>query len=138
MITFRYKLESIGSSKIFRPIAEVQLKSRSGHWIKFNPYIDSGADLTMIPLSLGRLLGLQIKRNQIKQIGGISGSVAVSYHVMPLKIESYIINTQIAWAHIEDVPPLLGRKGVFDNFNITFKQKQREVEFVYHENNSKY
>ena len=57
---------------------------------------------------------------------------------MPLKIESYIINTQIAWAHIEDVPPLLGRKGVFDNFNITFKQKQREVEFVYHENNSKY
>lgn len=129
MITFKYKLESTGNGKIYRPVAEIQLKSNTNRWIKFHPYIDSGADLTMVPLSLGRLLGLHVKDNKIKQIGGIRGSVPVSYHIIKLKIGSYALDIEIAWAMIEDVPPLLGRKGIFDNFTITFKQEQKLIEF---------
>ena len=82
MIIFKYKLEPGRSpgQLIYRPVAEVYLYTKSGNWIKFNPYIDSGADVTLIPLSLGRLLGLEIDKNKIEEIGGIKGSIPVIYH----------------------------------------------------------
>lgn len=72
MIIFKYKEELTSRrEKIKRPVAEVFLKTQSNSWIKFYPYIDSGADVTLIPLSLGRLLGLEIDEGKIQQIGGI-------------------------------------------------------------------
>ena len=49
MIVFKYKKEMSG---VKRPLADVFLKTVSGYWIEFHPYIDSGADVTLIPYSL--------------------------------------------------------------------------------------
>lgn len=131
MIVFRYKQEPsrIPGKLISRPVAEIYLKSKSGSWIKLNPYIDSGADVSLIPLSLGNLLGLSVDEKKIEQIGGIRGSVPVIYFQCPLKIGDVQFSTQIAWALIEEVPPLLGRADVFDKFNIQFKQKEGLIIF---------
>lgn len=113
MIIFKYKKEvSRNKSKhIQRPIADVFLKNKSGGWIEFHPYIDSGADVTLIPLSLGRLIGLRLDENKVEQIGGVE------------------LNVHIAWALIEEVPPLLGRADIFDYFHVTFKQDQGIILF---------
>lgn len=124
MIVFHYKREParIPGHFVYRPVAEVYLKAISGKWIEFNPYIDSGADVTLIPLSLGKLLGLEIDKNKIEEIGGIKGNVPVIYTKAALRIGDKEILTQIAWALIEEVPPLLGRTDIFDNFKVTFDQ----------------
>ena len=131
MIVFRYKKESLGLGHgiVFRPVADVFLQSSAGVWIEFHPYIDSGADITMIPLSLGKLLGLHLRDDQVQQIGGIRGSVPVMYGNAPMRIGEEELSVQIAWALIEDVPPLLGRADVFDPFDVTFKQHDRTIEF---------
>jgi hypothetical protein len=131
MIVFKYKEESLGlkEERIKRPIANVFLKSRSNSWIEFHPYIDSGADLTMIPLSLGKLLGWGFSSKKVEQIGGVRGSVPVIYKNNLMRIGEKEFNARVAWSLIEDVPPLLGRADVFDIFEVTFKQKKGIILF---------
>lgn len=110
-------------------MADVFLKTNSGRWIEFHPYIDSGADVSLIPLSLGKLIGLKIDDKKIEQIGGIRGSVPMVYHQNKIKIGGLELTIQIAWALIEEVPPLLGRTDIFDFFNVTFRQKEGVILF---------
>lgn len=110
-------------------MADVFLKSKSGGWIEFHPYIDSGADVTLIPLSLGKLIGLSQDHKRVYQISGIRGSVSVIYSQIFMKIGGIEIRTKIAWTLVENVPPLLGRANIFDKFHITFKQDQEEIIF---------
>ncbi len=131
MIIFKYKEESlgVGRGKIRRPVADVYLKTNSGSWVEFHPYIDSGADLTMIPLSLGKLLGLEVDEKKIQQIGGIRGSVPVIYTKNYIRIGEVKFIVNMAWSLIEDVPALLGRAGVFDIFKVTFEQYKSTIIF---------
>lgn len=131
MISFKYKEESLGPNKgkIKRPVADIFIKTKANSWIEFHPYIDSGADVTLIPLSLGRLIGLVADENKIQQIGGIRGSVPVIYSKIDMMIGKYKIEADIVWALIEDVPPLLGRKDIFDFFKITFQQYKELIIF---------
>lgn len=129
MIVFKYKEETAAKGKIKRPVADVFIKNSHGGWIEFHPYIDSGADVTLIPLSLGKLLGLSIDEKKIEQIGGIRGSIPVIYLKKEIKIGGIQFPIQIAWALIEEVPPLLGRTDIFDKFNVLFKQKENLIIF---------
>jgi hypothetical protein len=133
MTVFRYKPEihGIKNEIIWRPVADIYLRGQNRSWFELHPYIDSGADVTMIPLSFGKLLGLSTNKSEIKQIGGIRGSVPVTYRKLPMKIGDYQMNVNVAWALIEEVPPLLGRTDIFDKFDVTFKQTKRIVEFTY-------
>lgn len=131
MIIFKYKLEPsrVKDQFIQRPVADIYIQAKSGKWIKFNPYIDSGADVTLIPLSLGKLIGLSIDEKKIEQIGGLRGSVPVIYFKSEIKIGTFQFPAQIAWALIEEVPPLLGRTDIFDKFNVQFRQKEGTIIF---------
>lgn len=129
MIIFKYKEESAAKGKIKRPVADVFIKTNSGAWIEFHPYIDSGADVTLVPLSLGKLIGLSFDENNIEQIGGIRGSIPVIYLKTEIRIGGIQFSIQIAWALIEEVPPLLGRTDVFDKFDVLFKQKEKLILF---------
>ncbi|MBI2611166.1 hypothetical protein HYW54_00280 [Candidatus Gottesmanbacteria bacterium] len=131
MIIFRYKEEPSGKKNelIKRPIADIYIRSKSGPWIEFHPYIDSGADVTLIPLTLGNLIGLKVDEKKIEQIGGIRGSVPAIYSQEKIRIGDNILSARIAWALIEEVPPLLGRTDIFDSFHVTFKQNQGIIIF---------
>ena len=130
MILFRYKKEEGESGSVVkRPVADVFLKSIDGPWIEFHPYIDSGADLTMIPLSLGKLLGFKKRDGKIKRIGGISGSAPVIFVRGQIKIGDYQFSIRLAWCQTENVPPLLGRADIFDQFDIIFKQTEELILF---------
>ncbi|MBI4130752.1 hypothetical protein HY468_05520 [Candidatus Roizmanbacteria bacterium] len=100
--------------------------------MKFYPYIDSGADVTLIPLSLGNLLGLRVDNHHVQKIGGISGSVSIIYTKRNMRIGNSEFTSRIAWSLHEDVPPLLGRLDVFDQFDITFQQEKKRIVFEEH------
>ena len=130
MTIFRYKEEKMGrGKKIRRPVADIFLKTQADNWIEFHPYIDSGADLTLIPLSLGKLLGFSADRRRVEQLGGISGSLPVIFEetIMRLGEEEFLIH--LSWAQVENVPPLLGRTDIFDVFEVIFRQYEDKVIF---------
>ncbi len=46
-----------------------------------------------------------------------------------MRIGELVFNVKIAIALVEDIPYILGREGVFDKFEICFRQREKVIEF---------
>ncbi|UCE38981.1 MAG: hypothetical protein JSW00_07100 [Thermoplasmata archaeon] len=128
MIKFYYrKMISPALGEIKRPIADILIQTVYGKWIKFRPFIDSGADITIIPHSVGKYLGF-VMEDKIVEFGGVSGKhLPVIIKKMKMRIGDIELEPRVGWALIEEAPPLLGRLDIFNKFNITFKEKDEIV-----------
>ena len=94
-------------------------------------YIDSGADLTMLPFGAGLALGFRQRGGEgVQEIRGVSGG-GVSYLVrrITMELDGLRIQVRVAWALIEEVPFLLGRLDIFPRFEITFREADRTIAF---------
>lgn len=132
MIEFDYREErSRTGDVILRPVAKVHVLKPQGEWIPHYFYVDSGADYTVVPYRVGRFLGLEPVASEVKEMGGIGGIVGARFATVPLRIDRHQFDCVIAWAQIEHVPLLPGRKDVFDRFDITFRQKDRKTAFAW-------
>jgi len=130
MIIFRYREErSKILGKIRRPVAEVKILSLKGKWVEFHPYIDSGADITLIPYTLGLYIGFKSPSQIVELYGAGSMGVPVEIRRVKMRIGNVDLEPRVAWALIEETPPLLGRSEIFDKFNITFKEEEGIVVF---------
>lgn len=133
MIRYRYRRERGTLGKIARPVANVILEN-GGLQVETSMYIDSGADVTMIPLRFGRALGLkQTSSDMILELRGISGS-GIPYLLkrIVLILNGEKLKARIAWALVEDVPLLLGRVDVFKQFQIVFDERKGWIDFKKH------
>lgn len=130
MIEFSYRKEKLKTGEIiYRPVAKIYLFREENEWIAEYFYVDSGADYTLIPYRMGRFLGFEQLAHEVKEIGGIGGVIGVKFLKIPIKIDNFQFDCTIAWAQIERVPLLLGRKDVFDNFDIIFQQRDLKTIF---------
>lgn len=130
VVEFPYRPEQApGGQVIYRPVAKAVFYGPGGRSVTQLLYIDSGADHTVLPYRLGKYLGLAQLGGDVREIHGISGAVGVIYTTMQLELAGARFNAQVAWAQLEEVPPLLGRTDVFDRFEITFKQASKMVVF---------
>ena len=127
-IDFPYvREESALFGSILRPIVKVVISGSYTHWM----YVDSGADITMIPLSVGRLIGLRrSKRDKLQRIFGVGrSSVPIIVKRVSMRLGSVDFTARIAWSQVEDVPLLLGRMDVFKEFDVTFKEREGLTSF---------
>ena len=128
-IIFRYGTER---SRLFgtikRPVAKVYVRDASGNWVPCFMYIDSGADFTIIPYRFGLMLGLRLE-GPVEEVYGIGGGIPIIIKRLELKIGDVIINARVGWSLREDVPFLLGRMDVFNEFNIEFREREERVIF---------
>jgi hypothetical protein len=75
---------------------------------------------------------LQVGSEEINEMGGIGGSkVPTILKTLKMRIGEFEFPIKIAWALVEDVPPLLGRVDVFDKFEVRFRQKEKITEFEF-------
>lgn len=120
---FDFRKEESGVfGQIARPVARLILQGENGNRIPEIFYVDSGADITLLPRSLGELLGFHVKDpSEIKEIQGI-GERGIPFVLRRIKItfNEETIEARIAWSLIEGVPPLLGRLDIFKIFTIIF------------------
>ncbi len=130
-IEFKYrKMESTIVGTIERPLADIFVKSKDGDWIEFHPFIDSGADITLLPYSFGIMLDLSKELGDIKELKGVRGiGLPVIITRVKMRIGEVELEPRVAWALIEEAPPLLGRLDIFDKFNITFREKEGKIIF---------
>jgi len=132
MIEFDYRRERLTTGEVvFRPVAKVYVLRLQREWIADYFYIDSGADYTLIPYRMGRFLGFEGIASEVREMGGIGGAICVRFASLPMRIQDYRFDCAIARAQIERVPFLLGREGVFDHFDITFRQRDKKATFVW-------
>ena len=93
-------------------------------------YVDSGADISLLPRRLGKALGLSFEGKHTQEIGGIGGKrVPVTIAPVKMKVGRKVMDVRVAWSHVEDVPLILGRMDVFDIFKVTFDQRNGLVHF---------
>jgi len=120
------RLKHFGS--IFRPVVEVRLYGA----VSVNEifYVDSGADITIIPRSVGELLELVLKEEDIVDLYGIGESaLSVAIKSVDMEIAGKRFLARVGWALTERVPLLLGRLDVFNHFKILFDIKKGFVKF---------
>jgi len=131
MITFYYrKMKSRVFGEVKRPVANIKLQTASGKWIRYEPFVDSGADITIIPYSVGKYLGFKIDEENLVHFQGVAGKeVPTILTKVKMKIGDIELEPRVAWALIEEAPPLLGRLDIFERFNITFKEKEGKIIF---------
>jgi len=113
---------------ILRPLARVVFDEEIPQWM----YVDSGADVTLLPRSVGELLGFEIhKGEEIKEVKGLGNSrVPIVIRKVFMKIGEKKFEARVAWGLTEDVPLVLGRLDVFNKFDILFKEREEKVVFM--------
>ncbi len=129
MVEFPYREEeSKIFGKILRPVARIFINSdKENDWKPALVYIDSGADISLLPKDFGLLLGLDLTKeeNEIRGIG--EAIVPISLQKVNMRIKDKVIPVRVAIALINEVPYILGRYDFFKLFRITFEEYKRRV-----------
>lgn len=115
--------------KVLRPVAEVDITADERNWFPALLYIDSGADISVVPRSFGELLGLDLSKN-LGEVRGVGDAiVSLSIQVVKMKIGGEVLEVKVGVAQINEVPYILGRHDVFNLFKITFEEKNKKISF---------
>ena len=131
MVSFSYRKEfSHILGEILRPVANVQVRAARGHWFPALMYIDSGADMTLVPSDFGKLLGMDLAKNKASLAGVTGAPLRVSLQSAEIKIGRAVEKAMIAVATRNDVSYLLGREGLFRAFKITFEEYKGLTSFT--------
>lgn len=96
--------------------------------LSFSFVLDSGADISMIPYSVGEALGLSVEgapRGECKGIG--EGLVAYRLCTVRVRFQHIEIPIRVAWSTLDESPLLLGRLDVFDQLDIEFRQRTNAI-----------
>lgn len=122
--------------KVFRPLALVGIYKKN---LTMNALIDTGSDRTISYLyPFGKSFGVNIDdfEGEPEEISGLfSGGTAFAKH-MDVWMGDHYFNIPIHWltqpfSIKNNYQMILGRKIIFDHFDIVFRQKEKKVYF-YH------
>lgn len=101
---------------------------------RFEAIIDSGASRCVFHRDIGEFIGLDVTEGEVEPTYGVSGEATDTYlHDISLYTPGGIIQTKAAFTDKLPVAGLLGMKGFFELFRITFDpiSEQVELERVY-------
>lgn len=122
-------IESEQFGTIWVPTVTVEIKYQESS-LSCEMLVDAGAYLSMIPYQVGIELGLTISNDEVMEAGGAGGaSIPHVVKEVELQIGAYSIQSRIGWALTDEIPLLLGRLDVFDEFDIEFSQSRHKITF---------
>ncbi len=94
--------------------------------------VDSGANISIFHPDLASRLGLKINKGKPIDLTGVGGRIKAYLHSMELEIGSERFMTHVAFSEDFKVSlNILGRRGVFEHFRITFNERQKQVILVH-------
>ena len=128
MIEFEFeKIRTEKLGEILKPIIPVTIIGPKRN-LNIFMLLDSGADLSLIPYSVGETIGLELDFENRSEVQGIGeGSVPYILTKIKLKIEKVEISARVGWALIEEVPFILGRLDLFQKFSIEFREFENKI-----------
>lgn len=134
-LTFRYKdVPRSNNTHSTSPSIPVTLSGNGGKY-EFMVLLDSGADISAIPKHMAELLNLNLN-HPTEDAFGIGGKVPAIPTQMNIEINrkherySFQIPVKVILDGY-DFPPLIGRAGFFDKFDVTFNQFDKKIILKY-------
>ena len=127
-VTFDYERVLTPIGFVWLPVARVGL-CHAKTALELDMTVDSGADLTMIPLQVGISLGFHKGSTHTSMLSGIAGGTPYLLKKATLELGPIRLRARLAWAQSDDVPILLGRCDVFDRLTVLFDGRGRRVTF---------
>ena len=125
---FPYKKLSSGVSRPIIPI-EVIYKGKS---VKYHALIDSGADINIFHKEIGDILDIDIEKGRHGLVSGVVQTEPQDYffHSVTIKVGGWEYTTEVAFmpSLSKNGHGLLGQKGFFNLFKITFDNKHQDIE----------
>ena len=101
---------------------------------KETPYIDalldSGGDFIVIPMPIAKYLGLRLqKAGAVDTAGGTTSLYKASLDMIIKSKEKTVTysNIQIHVSGRNDIPVLLGRQPIFEDYEITFNKQKNQL-----------
>lgn len=111
---------------VWLPVARVTFSNRDRS-LEMDAVVDTGADLTMIPLQFGLDLRLKPAHGDLRTLTGISGVTPYLLRRVRLQIGSILLESRIAWAQSDEVPVILGRTDALERLKCTFDGPKRRL-----------
>ena len=120
MTTFPYKQNSKGD---FFPVIDIYIAHKK-NLERTYALIDSGATISIFTQDIAQRLNLTINKGKEIYLGGVGGRIKGYLHQIGLEITHKKIVAPVVFSYEYTVSfNLLGRQGIFDNFKITFDEK---------------
>ncbi len=121
---------SASFGEVWVPVAVVQLQTTRGTFSSVLPFVDSGSVISLLRRSVADELGLQIDSGRQIALHNVAGSQTEAYvHELTLRFAANerTIRAPFAIATRETVPNLLGRLGVFEQFELWFDPRKHRT-----------
>jgi len=113
-----------------RPILPLTLRA-NGRQIEAPALVDSGADVNVLPWSVGTSLGLVWQPNKATiRVSGITQGAAMPILVSADFGDLNAARLAFAWCQSDSVPLVLGQTNFFMEFGICFFASRREFQVV--------
>lgn len=129
-IVFKYSRLPKKKNDFKSPTIKVTLRGRAKRPLNVIALLDSGADLSVIPLSIAKILDLDLPE-ETSQSHGIGGSITTKRSKMIIILkkghEDYQFAIPVEVSYDEDVPIILGRANFFDKFIISIDEKNEKI-----------
>lgn len=112
-----------------RPQVIIKIKHQN-IFKEYEALVDSGADNCLLPKRAGLQLGLKLPTKATGYSTGVGGHVPLKHIILETKLGLEKLKLKFAWLYTcDDVPVVIGRKGIFDNFNVDFRQNENKIIF---------
>ena len=92
--------------------------------------LDSGGDFIVIPMPIAKYLGLKMRRaGNVDTAGGEAALLKSKLTMIIGKMEQTATygNIEIHVSTRDDIPVLLGRQPIFEDYEITFKKQKNQL-----------
>lgn len=102
-------------------LVDVELRAKNNNTLNMVIEVDSGATITLLPLSVADILDISLKSGKKITLTGVGGGQLNAYiHYLDIIFGDTVTmsNIPVAIADSEQVPALLGRLGIYDQRNI--------------------
>ena len=109
------------------PKITIHVRTTSGY-LPYRFLLDTGADVSMVPLSMAEDLGIDLARCPADQCSGIEGRPLRVYHAsIAVRIGHVELSLPCLISETDTTPFLLGRAGLFARFTITFDTRRKRI-----------
>ena len=112
------------------PIVPVRFFYKEKKTPVIDALLDSGGDFIVIPMPIAKYLGLKMRRaGNVDTAGGEAALLKSKLTMIIGKMEQTATygNLEIHVSTRDDIPVLLGRQPIFEDYEITFKKQKNQL-----------
>jgi hypothetical protein len=112
------------------PIIPVKFTSKDQKTPSIEALLDSGGDFIVIPMPIAKYLGLKLKKaGKVDTAGGATTlyKATLTMHIGTKEKYDIYKDLEIHVSTRDDIPILLGRFPIFEDYEITFKKKENSL-----------